>query len=229
MQIRREAHTINGGYLPEHTTKESSGCCFFLCLPIKPECLFESLNQAIRLNRGATCWNSVLHDIQKIRLGDLQAAWRKSVRLLLSRGTKIIHRKMNVSQKGQSRDLLPRKLNRIDKRETKAPNNGGDYIISLLVSSILACPEKVNTRKKTTELEAVVKMKSFCRMSSLAGQLFFLSKNENQTFCLEIGQKLKLWPCLSLVCLFFKSKRRKKILHFPTNSTVVSRSNSYLE
>lgn len=82
----------------------------------------------------------------------------------MSRGTKIIHREMNVSQKGQSRDLLPMKLKRIDKRERKASTNGGDYTISVLVSSILACPEKVNTRKKTAELEVVVKMKSFCGM-----------------------------------------------------------------
>lgn len=93
MQVRDEAHTVNRGYFPEHTTKESCGFCLFLCLPIKPECLFKSLKQAMRLNRGSACWNSVFHNTE-IRLGNLQAAWQKSVRLLLSQGTKILWRWM---------------------------------------------------------------------------------------------------------------------------------------
>lgn len=88
------------------------------------------------------------------------------------------------------RDLLPRKLNRIDKRERKAPKNGGDYTISVLVSSMLACPEKVNTRENKTNLEVVVKTKIFCGMWSLAGQLLF--------FFLKRKPKLSAWKLFKI-------------------------------
>lgn len=55
MQVREEAYSVDGGYFPEHTAQESCGFCFFLCLPVKPECLFKSLNQTMRLNRGSAC------------------------------------------------------------------------------------------------------------------------------------------------------------------------------
>lgn len=87
--------------LPGHSTKERGGCCLFSCPSIKPDWLFESLNQVIRLHRGAAVWNAVFHNAQ-LRLGDCQEIRQKSMKLSWSQEAKIIHRNKNLSQKGQS-------------------------------------------------------------------------------------------------------------------------------
>lgn len=92
------------------------------------------------------------------------------------------------------RDLLPRKLNRIDKRERKAPKTGGDYTISVLVSSMLACPEKVNTRENKTNLEVVVKTKNFLWdvVSSRTAFFFFFLKRKPK---LSAWKLFKIYNC----------------------------------
>lgn len=139
--------------LPGHSTKERGGCCLFSHPSIKPDWLFESLNQVIRLHRGAAVWNAVFHNAQ-LRLGDCQEIRQKNTKLFWSQEAKIIHRNKNLSI--PERTELWKELNRIDKRERQTPNNGEDCIISVLVSSISAFPEKDQHQRKEEKLKGKV-------------------------------------------------------------------------
>lgn len=138
---------LGADLLPGHNTKESGSCCLISSISIKPDWLFESLNQVIRLHRGRAIWNAVFHKTQ-LRLGDCQEIRPKKHEVALE------PRDQNHTQKQESipeRTEMQKELNRIDGKERQAPNNGGDCIISVLVSSISAFPEKINTRKKITK------------------------------------------------------------------------------
>lgn len=160
--------------LPEHSTKENGGCCLFFCLSIKPDWLFESLNQVIGLHRGAAIWNAVSHNTQ-LRVGDCQEIRPKKHEVALE------PRDQNHTQKQESipeRTELRKELNRIDKKERQAPKNGGNCIILVLVSSISAFPGKINTRKKKKNS----KMRSFLGHGLL-----------NMAFCFIFREKKTHW------------------------------------